>query len=142
MRRLLQSAGSYLVAQGRDLVLPLAFLVSGIVFQNLAYYMPWLVVYFYSRQIFPRLLAAFSYLSRGFGFSLGEVLVSLTLSLAFVFALFFFAGLLRRRGERRGWVLKWARYGLWVAAGSFWCFLLMFGLNSQRPPLFELLGYE
>jgi hypothetical protein len=31
---------------------------------------------------------------------------------------------------------------LWAAAGSLWVFLLTFGLNYQRPLLFELLGYE
>jgi hypothetical protein len=46
------------------------------------------------------------------------------------------------RDGRRGWVLAWLRYGVWVTAGSLWLFLFAFGLNYQRPLLFELLGYE
>jgi hypothetical protein len=38
--------------------------------------------------------------------------------------------------------MSWLRCGAWVAAGLLWLFLLTFGLNYQRPLLFELLGYE
>jgi hypothetical protein len=31
---------------------------------------------------------------------------------------------------------------VWVVAGLLWLFLFTFGLNYQRPLLFELLGYE
>jgi hypothetical protein len=48
----------------------------------------------------------------------------------------------RRRGGRRSWFLAWLRYVAWVAAGLLWAFLFTFGLNYQRPLLFELLGYE
>lgn len=37
--------------------------------------------------------------------------------------------------------MAWLRYGLWVAAGLLWLFLFAFGLNYQRPLLFEQLGY-
>jgi hypothetical protein len=57
-------------------------------------------------------------------------------------AIIFGVGLARRRGARRSWVITWVRYGIWAAAGSLWLFLLTFGLNYQRPLLFDLLGYE
>ena len=36
----------------------------------------------------------------------------------------------------------WAIFTVWVSAFLLWAFLLTFGLNYQRPLLFELLGYE
>jgi hypothetical protein len=38
-------------------------------------------------------------------------------------------------------VLTWLRRGVWIAAGLLWLFLFAFGLNYQRPLLFELLSY-
>jgi len=51
-------------------------------------------------------------------------------------------GLVRRRDKSRSWILRWLRFGVWVTAGVLWLFLFTFGLNYQRPLLFELLRYE
>lgn len=131
-----------LVSSGRDLALPLAVLISGVLFQNLASFVPWSIEYYYSRPIYPRVLGMLSLLSRGVSFSVGEVLVWLLLSMACLCVILFCVGIARRRGGRRSWVLAWLRYGIWVVAVSLWLFLLTFGLNYQRPLLFELLGYE
>jgi hypothetical protein len=142
MRRLFHAGFHYLVSNGRDLVLPVAVLISGIVFQNLISFAPWFVERFYSRKIYPCVLGLLSPVSRGLSFSVGEVLTCLMLLTAFACAAFFCLGLVRRKGGRRGWVLAWLRYGVWGAAGLIWLFLFVFGLNYQRPLLFELLGYE
>jgi hypothetical protein len=142
MRRLFHTCLSYLVSNGRDLVLPLVIIVSGILFQSLASLVPWLVERIYSATIFPRVLGALSILSRGLRFSVGEVLTGLTLLAVCACVVLFCVGLLRRRCGRRSWVLSWLRYGAWVASGLLWIFLFTFGLNYQRPLLFELLGYE
>src|SRR5918912_715258 len=132
----------YLVSCGREVVLPLGVLVSGVVFQNLVNFAPWLVERFYSRAIYPRVLVALSPLSRGLSFSVGEVLTWLIFLKACAGVVLFCAGLLRKRSDRRSWSLTWLRYGLWVSAVLLWSFLFVFGLNYQRPLLFELLGYE
>jgi hypothetical protein len=142
MRRLFQTWIRYLVSNGRDLVLPSAFLISGIVFQNLASFVPWLIERFYSRTVYPRVLGSLSLLSRAVSFSFGEFLTCLFLLIVCAGICFFCVGLVRRRGERRSWVVGWLRYGTWVGAGLLWLFLFTFGLNYQRPLLFELLGYE
>ena len=142
MRRLFHKGFHYIVSSGRELVLPLIVLVSGVVFQNLVSFVPWLVERFYSKMLFPRVLGALSLLSRGLSFSVGEVLTYLTLLAACACAVLFCVGLARRSGGKRSWVLAWLRYGAWVTAGLLWFFLLSFGLNYQRPLLFELLGYE
>lgn len=142
MGRLFHRWIRYFVTNGRDLVLPLAFFLSGIVFQNLVSFVPWLIERFYSRTIYPRVLGALSLLSRGFSFSASEFLLCLILLIVCVGFVFFCVGLVRRRGGRRSWVVGWLRYGAWVGAGLLWLFLFTFGLNYQRPLLFELLGYE
>ena len=81
-------------------------------------------------------------MSRGLSFSVGEVLMCLILLVGFAGTFFFCVGLARRKDGRRSWVLAWLRYGAWVAAGLLWLFLFCFGMNYQRPLLFELLGYE
>jgi hypothetical protein len=142
MRRLFRAGSRFLVSGGRGLVVPVGILLAGVLFQNLIAFAPWLVERFYSRTLYPRVIGALSLLSRGLRFSLGEVLLSLALLMACVCAVLFCAGLVRRRDGRRSWILAWFRYGAWVAAGLLWSFLFAFGLNYQRPLLFELLGYE
>ena len=131
----------YLFSSGRDLVLPLLVLLTGFVFQNLVSLVPWLVERFYSRTIFPLVLGALSLLSRGLSFSVGEVLIWLVLSITIACVVYFCVGLARKSVGRKSWVLAWLRYGIWVAAGLLWCFLFVFGLNYQRPLLFDLIGY-
>ena len=142
MRKIFQVGFHYLVTDGRKLVLPVAFLISGVVFQNLISFVPWLVERFYARVIYTCVLGVLSVVSRSLSFSVGEVLTGLILLIALVCGVIFCVGLLRRRDERRSWVTAWLRCGAWVAAGLLWLFLLTFGLNYQRPLLFELLGYE
>lgn len=142
MRKLFHKGFHYFVTDGRKLVLPVALLIAGVVFQNLISFAPWLVERFYSSVIYPCVLGALSVVSRGLSFSVGEVVACLILLIAFVCGGIFCVGLVRRRGERRSWVTAWLRCGAWVAVGLLWLFLLTFGLNYQRPLLFELLGYE
>src|SRR5215211_4659978 len=100
MRKLFFNGFHYLVSNGRELVLPIAFLITGIVFQNVVSVVPWSVERFYSRIIYPYVLGALSLVSRSIRFSVGEVLTGLTLLLAVACAIYFCAGLVRRRGER------------------------------------------
>lgn len=142
MRSLLSVWTRYLVSDGRGVVVPVVVLLAGFVFQNLIAFVPWVVESFYGRALYPLVIGALSLLSRGLYFSLGEILLCLALSVVCLCSVFFVAGLVKRRGGRRSWILAWLRYGVWVAAGLLWAFLFAFGLNYQRPLLFELLGYE
>src|SRR5215212_745522 len=142
MRRLFVSGFRFLVSNGRVLVPPSVVLVSGIVFQNLVYFWPWPVERFYSRATYPRVVSVLSLFSRGVVFSVGEVLTWLVLLGGGACAVLFCMGLLKRKAGRLRWVFEWLRYGVWVAAAALWFFLFVFGLNYQRPLLFELLGYE
>jgi hypothetical protein len=142
MRKLYLTCKHFITSYGRNFILPLAVLLSGIVFQNLAALVPWLIEHYYSRTIYARVLGLLALLSRGFIFSVGEILTWLILVTVCVGICIFSVGLVRRRGGRRDWILVWLRSGVWVAAVSLWLFLLTFGLNYQRPLLFEIIGYE
>lgn len=142
MRKRFTTWFQVLLSIGRDLVLPLSFLTSAIVLQTLASLAPWVVERLYSRAIYPYLVSTLSVLSRGFGFSVGEVLTCLMLLIGCACVVHFFLGLVRSGGARRSWVLACGRYVVWAAAGLFWLFLFTFGFNYERPLLFEQLGYE
>lgn len=142
MRRLYITSSHFIRSYWREFVLPLTVLLSGIAFQNLASLVPWLIEGYYSRSIYTHVLALLSPLGRSLSFSVGEILTCLILLTACAGVVVFGVGLVRRRGGRRSWILEWLRYGVWGAAGLLWCFLLTFGLNYQRPLLFELIGYE
>src|SRR5215218_3576416 len=100
MRKMFYSGFHYLVSNGREFVLPIAFLISGIVFQYLVSVVPWPVERFYSRTIYPYVLGAMSLLSRSLSFSVGEVLTGLILLITVACAIYFCVGLVRRRSER------------------------------------------
>lgn len=105
-------------------------------------FVPWLVESIYSRAIYPRVMGAASLLSKGFGFSVGEVFTWFVLLLFCAGVLFFGVGIMRKGEDRGRWICVWLRNGIWVGAGFLWLFLFTFGLNYQRPMLFDLLGYE
>src|SRR5215208_1212878 len=107
MRKLFYTGFHHLVSDGREFVLPVAFLMSGIVFQNLVSVIPWSVERFYSRIMYPCVSRALSLSSRSLTFSVGEVLTGLILLIAIACAVFFCVGLVRKSGERRGWILAW-----------------------------------
>jgi hypothetical protein len=142
MRRVFHAGFHYLASSGREILIALSVLVAGVVLQNVVSLTPGSVERFYSRPFYPRVLGALSLFSRGLSFSVGEVLTGLIILIVCACAVCFCVGMARRRGARRVWVLAWLRYVTWVAAGLFWAFLFTFGLNYQRPLLFELLGYE
>jgi hypothetical protein len=121
---------------------PLALILSAIVLQILAALFPSLVERLYARPIYPHVAGALSFFSRRFGFSVAEVLICLVLA----FMLFGFARLILqlyfRPAERLRHAGAAARFLAWFMAISLWVFLLCFGLNYQRPLLFDMFGFE
>lgn len=141
MRRL--RAGVHLLPKALyKLRFPLAFLLSAISLQILTSLLPSLVERLYARPIYPHIASALSFFSRRFGFSVAEVLIYLI----FVFILFSLAGLALqlylRPADRLKQAAVAARFATWCTAICLWAFLLCFGLNYQRPLLFDLLGFE
>lgn len=132
----------WLRSEGRGLALPVSLLIAAAIFQRLSALVPWLTERLYSRALYPRLLTILTWVSRAFGFSVGEVLTWLALTAACTCAVIFCVRFARRRGGRGLLVVTWLRYVAWVAAVLLWSFLFAFGLNYQRPLLFDLIGYE
>ena len=129
-------------AARRELTRPLAALLAVVLVQQAAALAPGLVEKFYARSVYPRVARTLSRLTGGLAFSAGEALVVL-FSLLLLSALARFVYLLtRRRGEWRALLLASCRLALWSAAAVAFVFMLVFGLNYQRPPLVEILGYD
>jgi hypothetical protein len=137
-----KSAARLLWSSRSELAVPLAVLLSGVLLQRLAALLPEMTERFYARLLYPHLLVALSWFSRRFGFSVGELLTYLLLTAAFICVVRFCVGLYRRPVERARRMVASVRFALWVAALFLWAFMLCFGLNYQRPLLFNLLGYE
>src|SRR3954470_13939231 len=141
-RRLSLELRRALRAARRELLRPLAALLAVVVVQQSAALAPYLVENFYARTVYPRVALTLSQLTGGLPFSVGEVLVVilflLTLS-ALARSIYLLA---RRRGEWRVHLLASCRRVLWCAAAATFVFMLVFGLNYQRPPLVEMLRYD
>jgi hypothetical protein len=125
-----------------ELAIPFAVLFAGVLMQWLAALFPELTERLYARAVYPRLLVLLSMLSRRFSFSIGEVLTFFLLATALACVLRFCFLLYFRPEERPRRVVAFARFTLWIAAAFLWTFLLCFGFNYERAPLFVILGYE
>lgn len=141
-RRLSLELRRALRAARAELLKPLAALLAVVLVQQGAAFAPRLVERFYARSVYPRVARTLSRLTGGLAFSAGEALFAL-LSLLLLSALALFVyRLARRRGARRALVFTSCKLVLWCTAASMFVFMLVFGLNYQRPPLVETLGYE
>lgn len=142
MGRWLRSLRQGVWSARRELGWPFALLLFGVLFQQLAALLPEFTERFYVRSIYPRLLGFVSLFSRGFDFSVGEIVFCVLLTAALICVVRFCVLMYRRPLERVRRVVFFTRCALWVAVAIMWAFLLSFGFNYQRPPLFVLLGYE
>jgi len=126
----------------REMWLPFSILLSGVLVQCLAALSTQLTESLYGRTVYPYILAALSFFTRRVSFSLGEVLICIFLLIVSVSIVKVCVLLLLSRQERWRRLGTLSRRVTWVAALLLWLFLLTFGFNYQRPPLYELLGYE
>jgi hypothetical protein len=142
VRRWMVTAGRVLRAFVRVAGVPLAFLLCGVVLQMAAALMPEQTERVYVRAVYPHIPAALSLVSGRVSFSVGEVLTGAVLAAGLAFLIRSCVLLYLRRGERARRASEALRYSAWSAAGLLWLFMLTFGLNYQRPLLFDLLGFE
>ncbi|HWW74690.1 MAG TPA: DUF3810 domain-containing protein [Pyrinomonadaceae bacterium] len=142
VRRWFGTVGNIIREVGRVAGVPLGVLLGGVLLQMSAALLPGLTERLYVRAVYPHIPAALSLVSGRVGFSLGEVLTFAALTAGLVFLVRFFLLLYRQRGERARSALGALRFSAWLAAGLLWLFMLTFGLNYQRPLLFDLLGFE
>ncbi len=121
---------------------PLAFLLGGVLLQMAAALMPEQTERLYARAVYPHIPGSLSKLSGRVSFSVGEVLACALLAAGLALLVRFCVLLYIRRGERARRAYGALRYTAWLAACLLWLFMLAFGLNYQRPLLFDLLGFE
>lgn len=129
-------------AARRELSKPLAALLAVVLVQQSAALAPGLVERFYARSFYPPVARTLSRLTAAFAFSAGEALFILFCLLLLSALALFVQRLARRRGEWRALLLTSCRLTLWCSAALLFVFMLVFGLNYQRPPLVETLGYD
>jgi hypothetical protein len=121
---------------------PLAALLAVVAVQQAAALAPGLVEDFYARSFYPRVARTLSRLAGAVAFSAGEVVFILSCLLLLSAVALFARRLARRRAEWRALVLTSCKLALWCGAALLFVFMLVFGLNYQRPPLVETLGYD
>jgi hypothetical protein len=129
-------------AARRALFKPLAALLAVVVVQQSAALAPGLVENFYARSVYPRVARTLSHLTGSLYFSAGEAMVVLFFLLLLSALALLVYRLARRHGEWRAHLLASCRRALWCVAAFAFVFMLVFGLNYQRPPLVEMLGYD
>lgn len=127
---------------GRGLWVPLGIIVAGVLAQSLAALVPWAIELAYSRTIYPQLLSIVSLPGSWINSSVGEIFICCFILSAFVFIGRSCVLIVTRPAERVRRLRVPVIYGVWVTAFLLWAFLLTFGLNYQRPLLFEILDYE
>lgn len=142
VRRLAAAALSALRLARAEFAAPLAALLAALALQQAAALAPRLVESFYARALYPRVARALSRLTGALPFSVGELFVVLFFTLILAALARLALLLVLKRGGRRALLLSHIRAALWFAAAPALAFMLAFGLNYQRPPLFETLGYE
>src|ERR1051325_1806401 len=141
-RRLSHGLRRALCAARKDLLKPFAALVAVFIFQQSAALAPGLVYRFYARTFYPPVARTLSRLTGGVPFSVGEALVLLFFLLLLSALARLVYRLARRRTPRRALLLSTLKRVLWCAAALAFVFMLVFGLDYQRPPLIETLGYD
>jgi hypothetical protein len=141
-RRWVVNAGRVFGAAWRVVWMPLVLLLCGVLLQMSAALLPEQTERLYARAVYPHIPAALSRVSGRVGFSVGEVLTCFVLLTGLAFLVRFCVLLYLRRGGRARRASEALRCSAWLAAGLLWLFMLAFGLNYQRPLLFDLLGFE
>lgn len=142
MRRCVNAFMRLLTFLRQEFGAPLLLLFSGILLQVLAALFPTLTERLYSESIYPHVVGFLSFFSRPLGFSLAEILICVLLLTILAAIIRWSLLLYLRRTERLKRVCKSVRFSLWCMSGVLWVFLLCFGLNYERPLLFDLLGFE
>jgi hypothetical protein len=110
-------------------------LLIAILLQRFAGLIPEFVDQYYSRGVYFHLARGLAFINRPFPFSLGETLLALLPIAGLPVTLLFALRHLRRGAGGLAIFLGGLRALLWLAGGGFLLFLLLWGLNYQRPPL-------
>lgn len=121
-------------------VAPVVLLCVAYGLQTIARAHPQAVEHYYSRALYPRIGRALSFTNKYVGFSVGEVLLFVALAGLLLLFMLQARRLYLRRVRLGGLMLAGFSCLLWLAGGMSLLFLLVWGLNFQRPSLAENTG--
>jgi len=116
-------------------------LLTGIGLQQIARLNAHLTERYYSRGLYPYIVRALSSVNRRVAFSLGEVLLLLALGCVAACLAWYARQFYRQRAAWRSLLASLGRRVVWTGSVGLILFMLLFGLNYQRPSLAETLGY-
>lgn len=131
-----------LIKARREFGAPLVLLLSAVLLQILAALFPSLTERLYARSLYPYIIGTITFFSRPFGFSIGEALTCLLLAIILARVVRLGILLYLKPTARLKRVATSVRFALWCVAAFLWAFMLFFGINYQRPLLFDLVGFE
>ena len=121
--------------------MPLALLAAAFALQALATRTPQFVERYYSRRIYPPIADVLSLINGVVGFSIAELMIYV-LAAALVGATIYQVRQIYLRRRRIGAVLRTDLLALiWLPGSAILLFLLIWGLNYQREPLADKLGF-
>jgi hypothetical protein len=121
--------------------MPLVLLAAAFALQALASRNPQFAERYYTRKLFPPIIHFLSLINSVVGFSIAELLIYV-LAAAFVVTVLRQARQVYRRRLRIARMLRTDLLGLlWIIGSAMMLFLLMWGLNYQRPTLGGKLGF-
>lgn len=126
----------------RRLALPAGIIASVFGLQILASFNPHLVETFYSRGLYPRILRVVSLPANLSGFSVAEMLLLFLLAGLAASAAWQVRVLILRRRKPLDLLTSSLSSLFWFSAVAAALFMLVYGLNYQRPPLAESLRLE
>ncbi|MFN2455042.1 MAG: DUF3810 domain-containing protein [Pyrinomonadaceae bacterium] len=138
----LLSAFSYL-KRWRRWSLPAGLLCAAFILQAVAGLLPQTTERYYSRALYPHIAHALSFVNQSFRFSIAELLVLLLLAGCLIAVVWLLArAILWRRVRWRSFLFVGVRGVLWATGGGAIIFLLIWGFNYERQPLFDNLQLE
>ncbi len=126
----------------RRLVAPagIIFFVAGL--QLVAGFIPNFIEQQYSLGLYPRILVFLSLTSKHAGFSVAEFLLLFPLAGIGAWIVWATRGIIQHRRRMRHVLASSFTLLLWVSSVVALIFMLVYGLNYQRPPLVESLRLE
>jgi hypothetical protein len=130
-----RSLAQTLRASWRSWAAAAGLLLIAVLLQRAAGLVPEFVDQYYSRGVYYYLGRSLAFINRPIPFSLGETLLVFLPIAGLPVTLLFALRQLRRGAGGLDIFLGGLRALLWLAGGGFLLFLLLWGLNYQRPPL-------
>lgn len=114
----------------------------GLLLANLAVSFPEAAENLYSQGIYKALSAVFGFLSSIVPFSISEAMLFLLPSALVIYTVFIIAGVVRKKGKRLQYIIRFASTLLCIVSCTYFFFIASCGINYNRLTFAETNGLE